>query len=236
MQRLMTALFASLLLSRVGLAAEAARPASRGSSPLASPIHSVVTADSPGARYIKSLTADQQKQLDKEGEILLGEQKADSGGSGTYGGYIRAVAIFHQNKKRVFELMTDTVTQALYLPHLTGATVMAHQPNGELTEFVLKIMWRTMKLHVQHWFYPEQSRSEWALDTTQANDIKAQEGYWQLFELGPDTTVGEYGTKVDTGLAVPAFIQNMFARADIPKALTAFRKYMDSNGKYRRDD
>ena len=75
---------------------------------------------------------------------------------------------------------------------------------------------------------------EWALDTSQKNDIKGQEGYWQLFELNANTTIAEYGTRVDTGIAVPRWVQNLFARADIPKALTAFRQYMDSNGTYRK--
>ncbi len=215
-------------------AAELTRPPARGSSPLASAVAATAApgTTTPGASYLASLTPDVQKKLQAENQALMGEEKADKG---SYGGYIRAVAIFKQSKKRVFELMTDTAAQALYLPHIDSATVEARPPNGELTQFILKFIWKSVKFHVQHWFYPEQSRSEWALDPSAANDIKGQEGYWQLFELGPDLTIGEYGTRIETGIAVPKFIQDIFARADIPKALTAFRKYMDSNGTYRRD-
>ncbi len=221
-------------LATNALAMDRIRPPARGSSPLASPAVATAAAgaQTPGATYLASLSPDVQKKVQAEGQALMGEEKQDKD---SYGGYIRAVAIFKQSKKRVFELMTDTAAQALYLPHLQSATVQARPANGELTEFVIKFLWQSVKIHVQHWFYPETSRSEWALDPTVPNDIKGQEGYWQLFELGPGLTIGEYGTRVETGISVPKFIQDMFARADIPKALTAFRKYMDSNGTYRRD-
>jgi hypothetical protein len=224
----------ALLVPFSSRAQEATRPPPHATSPLAVPIEtSAPGPESAGARYIKSLAPDVQKKLQAENQVLLGEEKADSA---TYGGYIRAVAIFHLPKKRVFDLMCDTATQALYLPHLVSANVDSKPANGELTRFALKFLWSNVKFRVQHWFYPEQSRSEWHLDTSVPHDIKAQEGYWQLFEMGPDVTVGEYGTRVETGMAVPKFISDMFARGDIPKALTAFRKYMDSDGKYRRED
>ena len=73
------------------------------------------------------------------------------------------------------------------------------------------------------------------LDSKKKSDIALQEGYWQLYKLDDNTTIGEYGTRVDTGVAVPSFVQNFLARKDIPKALTAFRKYIDSDGKYLGD-
>jgi hypothetical protein len=224
-----------ILLSATARAADDARPPARGSSPLACPITSsqVEAGEPAGVRYFHSLPEDLRKQVEKDGQAVMGEQKKDGG---TYGGYVRAVAIFRQSKQRVFELMRDTAAQALYLPHIQSATVVARPENGELTQFILKFIWKQVQFRVRHWFYPETSRSEWALDTSAPHDIRGQEGYWQLFEMGPDLTIGEYGTRVDTGLAVPQFIQDMFARADIPKALTAFRKYMDSGGTYRRQD
>jgi hypothetical protein len=53
-------------------------------------------------------------------------------------------------------------------------------------------------------------------------------------EMGPDTTIGEYGTRVDTGVAVPGWLQKILARNDIPGAMTGFRKYMDSGGTWRK--
>lgn len=210
------------------------RPTAKGSHPLAAAVD-VTRMDNgkyAGAAYFEALSPEMRKTLEKEGEVLMGDEAA---GSSTYGGYIRAVAIFKQPKKKVWELMVQPETQPLFLPHLVSANVAARPANGQSVDFVLKVMWSSFKYRVMHWDYPEQSRVEWALDGSVPHDVKSIEGYWQLFDLGPDTTIGEYGTRVDTGLAVPGWIQKMFAKSDIPKALTAFRKYMDSGGTWRRD-
>jgi hypothetical protein len=221
------------LFSAVALATDLSRPPPKGSSPQASAV-SVARYDgeSPGAAYLRALPPEERKTLDKEGQVLLEDDKSTDSG---FGGYIRAVAIFHQSKKRVFELMAAPDQQSLFMPHVVSSVPMQKPANGQLTEFTLKVMLSHYRFHTMHWFYPETSRLEWWLDTSQKNDIAGQEGYWQLFELTPDTTVGEYGTKIDTGIHVPKWLQNIFARGDIPDALKAFRKYMDSNGTWRKD-
>jgi hypothetical protein len=221
------------LCSVAALATDLTRPPAKGSSPLASSVAvAKYDGESPGAAYLRALPADERRELDKKGQVLLEDDKSTDSG---FGGYIRAVAIFHQPKKRVFELMAAPDQQSLFMPHVESSNPAQRPANGQLTDFTLKVMLSHFRFHTMHWFYPETSRLEWWLDTSQKNDIAAQEGYWQLFELTPDTTVGEYGTKIDTGIHVPRWLQNVFARGDIPDALTAFRKYMDSNGTWRKD-
>jgi hypothetical protein len=187
-----------------------------------------------GQIFLESLDPEIQKAVLKKGQTLLGEPKQTDNGS--YAGYIKAVAIFKQPKQRVWELMVVPTKQPLYLPRLTGASTVDKPANGELVEFKLGVLFSTYKFYTRHWFYPEQSRVEWALDPDKESDIALQEGYWQLYALDENTTIGEYGTRVDTGVAVPQFLQDFFAKKDIPTALTAFRAYMDSDGKFRRDD
>ena len=141
--------------------------------------------------------------------MLLADDKSTAG---SFGGYIRVVALFSLPKKRVWDLVTQPSLQILFMPHLVSSAIVSRTPEGETTDFVLKVLWVSVKIRVAHKFYADQSRLEWALDNSVKNDIKAQEGYWQFFELGPDKTIGEYGTRVDTGLAVPHFIQETLAR------------------------
>jgi hypothetical protein len=231
--RFRTATLVLVLTASTAWAGE--RPAAKGMSPLSSPVTTTRKDEGrfAGLAYFKSLPEDQRKELSAKGHILLSEDKS---GAGTFSGYIRAVAIFKQPKKRVFELMHEPTKQALYLPHLVSATTQTLAPNGELVEFAIKVMMSTYHYHTQHWFYPEQSRVEWTLDSASKNDIKVQDGYWQLFELSDGATIGEYGTRIETGLAVPKFVQDIFARDDIPKAMLAMRKYIDSNGTFRREE
>ena len=231
MRRLLVLSFALVCVSSI-VRADQSRPPQHGHSPLATDVTTVSTAGAfPGQAYYQSLPAEQRRQLDKDGQVLLGDDKSTDS---SMAGYIRAVAIFKQPKQRVFEMMSQPEMQALYLPHVVSSTPAARPANGELTDFDLKFVLSHFRFHVWHWFYPEQSRIEWWLDKSQKNDIKAQEGYWQLFALSPTTTIGEYGTRIDTDIAVPKWLADIFARSDIPNALIAFRRYMDSNGTWRK--
>jgi hypothetical protein len=233
---------ASLFLAAALLTAAAyaddlpARPAPKGIGKAATPVTTatLIGGKTEGQAFFDSLPVEMQRRLLKEGQALWGEQKETDKGS--YAGYIKAVAIFKQPKLRAWELMVVPTLQPLYLPRLTGAKTVDKPENGELVEFKLKVVFSKFKFYTRHWFYPEYSRVEWALDPKKKSDIALQEGYWQLYKLDDTTTIGEYGTRVDTGVAVPQFIQDFLARKDIPKALTAFRKYLDSNGTFRRDD
>jgi len=211
------------------------RPPSKGSSPLASTVleSRLVNGESEGKAYLRSLKPALRAQLEKDRQVLLTD---DQSTGKSFAGYIRALALFKQSKARTWALIAEPVKQPTYLPRLVGAKTLDTPPNGELVQFKLKIMFVNIVLHTRHWFYPEQSRVEWALDKSYKSDISTQEGYWQLFALTPDTVVGEYGTLVDTGVAVPHSIQDYLARKDIPGALEAFRAYIDSDGKFRRPE
>lgn len=231
---LLTALL--VLLYPLNVFAAAERPAPKGIGNMASPVTTTrnVNGLTEGAAYLATLKPDMRAALEKEGQVLFGEQKEGSGGS--YGGYIRAVAFFKQPKARAFSLIIEPSLQPLYLPRLVSATAVEQPTNGELDEFTLKVLIAKFVFRTRHWFYPEHSRVEWSLEKNWKNDIDAQDGYWQLYAVTPELTVGEYGTMIDTGIAVPGWVQDMLARKDIPKALTAFRKYINSDGKFRRDD
>ena len=77
---------------------------------------------------------------------------------------------------------------------------------------------------------------EWALDPAYDNDVKVASGFWQVFALDEKTSVGEYGTVVDIGLPVPDALQGYLTRKDLPAALDAFQKYIESGGTWRRPE
>ena len=222
------------LMLVLALEALPAAAAPKATHPLASPVTTLRMdgGQYAGQLYYQSLPADVREKLDKKGQVLLADDKSTAG---SFGGYIRVVALFSLPKRRVWDLVTQPSLQILFMPHLVSSAIVSRTPEGETTDFVVKVLWVSVKLRVAHKFYADQSRLEWALDNSVKNDIKAQEGYWQFFELGPDKTIGEYGTRVETGLAVPHFIQETLARHDIPGALTAFRNYVNSNGTWRRE-
>ena len=212
------------------------RPDPKELRPYASPAtgSKTVAGETEGALFLKSLSPEVRATLEKEGQVLLGDTKKGKGKS--YAGFIKAVALFKVSKARAYELIVEPVKQPLYLPRLVSAKSIDAPQNGENIQFHLKVLFTKIHFRTRHWFFPEYSRVEWKLDPKFENDIADQEGFWQLYSVSPDLTVGEYGTLIDTGMAVPASIQEFLARRDIPSALTAFRAYVDSDGKFRRDD
>jgi hypothetical protein len=237
MRRGRLALPVVLLVPAVALAAAEAlsRPAAKSTHALASAVDTLrdVGGFTEGASFLAGLDPALRETLERSGQVVDGRTDASSG---AYGGYIKAYALFRQPKKRTYELLVEPSRQLQYLPMLSLSNQVERVENGELTQFQIKVLFTTTNFRVRHWYYPETSRLEWLLDPAFKNDIRAQEGFWQLFALDPQTTVGEYGTRVDTGLAVPASVQDFFARRDIPKALAGTRHFVDSNGTWKRDD
>ena len=209
------------------------RPEPQERHAMASPVTETATIDgqTEGEAYLASMDPEERAELMEEGQVLINEDQTTED---SYAGYIRAVAIFHNSKERAYELITEPSMQPEYLPRLVEAEALHPTEYGETTRFHLRVMLNNIHFHVRHWYYPEISRVEWYLDKDYENDIQDQEGYWQLFAVSDEITVGEYGTRVDTGIAVPRRIQDFFARRDIPSALEAFRAYIDTDGEYRR--
>ena len=237
---LRAALGALLALAAAGLAATAVaatRPAQpRVTSPFSSPFgeQRVIDGQVEGQAFLASLPPELVTELKAKRRVLLPEAKAT--GDASMAGYIKAVALFSQPKARVCEMIAQPNTQVLFLPRLTASDTVSRDETGELTEFHLAVGLVTVKYRTQHWWWPQLSRFEWDLDPSYKNDVKVANGFWQIFALDETTSVGEYGTQVDTGLPVPDALQSYFARKDIPDALEAFQKYIDSGGAWRRPD
>lgn len=223
------------LLCWLPLVAAAGRPPARVVVPAASPVDTMRVADgrTEGAAFLAGLDPKLRTTLEKERLVVLGEPGA---AGGSFAGYVRAYVLFRQPKRRTFELLAEPSRQLQFLPRLTLAKAVERPQHGEVTRFRLEVMFTTTDFQVRHWFYPEASRLEWLLDPAFDNDIRAQEGFWQLYQVDAATTVAEYGSRVETGLPVPASLQDYFARRDIPLALAATRRFVDSGGTWRRDD
>jgi hypothetical protein len=201
----------------------------------ASPVSAagIVDGKPEGVAFLSTLSPELQAKLKTDKKVLLGEPDSSKG---SYGGLIKAVVLFNQSKPRVFELITQPSRQVTYLPRLTKSDTIWRSPFGELMDFNVKVLFVSMSFQTQHWYFPEYSRVEWLLNPEFDNDIAQQIGFWQLYAAGDNYTVAEYGTLVDTGIAIPQRIQESLARRDIPKALDHFQIYINSDGTWTRDD
>jgi len=191
-----------------------------------------------GELFLASLPAEQRKTLLRDGSVLYGEddKPASKSKDGGIKGFIKAVAIFNQPKQDTLALMTQPQKLVLFLDSLDKAQTVSRNDVGEITQFSVDFLWWEIDFWIQHWFYPELSRYDWYLDTKNFdNEIDGNKGFWQLYALDENRTVGEYGVYVDTGIPIPRRMFERIQRREIPKALDDFRKFIDSNGTYRKD-
>ncbi len=231
---------AAFLLAAASASADAAAAShERPAKPIeitryASPVSTagIVDGRPEGMAFLVTLSPELQSKLKADKKVLLSEPDSSKG---SYGGLIKAVVLFNQPKPRVFELITQPSRQVTYLPRLTKSDTVWRSPFGELIDFNVKVLFVSMSFQTQHWYFPEYSRIEWLLNPGHDNDLAQQLGFWQLYAAGDNYTVAEYGTLVDTGIAIPQRIQESLARRDIPKALDHFQIYINSNGTWTRD-
>ena len=75
-------------------------------------------------------------------------------------------------------------------------------------------------------------RISWQLDDTYPSQLRRVDGYWELFVMGDDQTLGRFGVQVDVG-PVPASLQEYATRRSIPKTMENARRWIDSDGRWR---
>jgi carbon monoxide dehydrogenase subunit G len=71
-------------------------------------------------------------------------------------------------------------------------------------------------------------------DTAKDNTIAAAEGEYRLYEVAPQRTLLVYRSYVDTGRAVPGFIQDYMAKKSVPNLLKAIKKRVESGGTWKK--
>lgn len=162
--------------------------------------------------------------------------KQDSGEGKNKKSLIKASLVFNQPIDKVWVLLKQTDRQKEYLPHLKEAQLIKANNEGNITQFMLKIMFFNVRYRVDHKFENNKYRLTWHLDPNYKNDIKELYGYYQLYKIDGTHTLARYGSRVDVGLLIPTFIEEALTRKDLPTALGNVKKWIDSDGKFKKNE
>ncbi len=177
--------------------------------------------DAPGARFLATLPVSARDAVRREGYALLDQKSAGGGPS-----LLRAVVRFDRPRDEVFALITQPSQQKTFLPHVEQSkTVGERTAEGEAIDMVVSFLF-TFRYRTQHWYYPDEHRMEWNLDTAGGDGLMEQFGFWQLYELDEKTTIAEYGTRIVARGALLNFLRSLGERGAIGDALEAFRKHV----------
>jgi hypothetical protein len=162
--------------------------------------------------------------------VLLEEVRPRSPGGGDF---FVAYVIFEQPLGRVFELLAQPTRQREYRPELEAMVVVARGEDELVVEQRMRVMFVPLVYRLRHRLDREAGRVSWALDPGFENSLRRVEGYWELFELDGDRTLGRFGTLVDVGPALPRSFQDVLTRRTVLRSVESCRRWVDSGGTWR---
>ncbi|MSP63086.1 MAG: hypothetical protein EXR72_22660 [Myxococcales bacterium] len=168
------------------------------------------------------------------GEVPTRTEAFTSAGGKSTGRGVGAIVI-DRSVAEVWTTLARFEDKADYIPRLEKAEVLEKKPSlvrvrmtidASVTTAVYTALFELdEKLHAIHW----------KLDMTAIdNTIADVDGGYNVFALDPARTLVVYRTFVDTGRAVPAFIQKYMSRRSIPDLLRAVKRRVESGGLWRR--
>ena len=97
----------------------------------------------------------------------------------------------------------------------------------------MKIMFMAIDYRLRTHFDWEGARIWWELDPAFDNHLESVEGFWELFDLDGQRTLGRFGTRVSVGPALPEWLQDYATRKNLPQTMEHVRRWIDSGGTYR---
>lgn len=176
-------------------------------------------ADTPGARYLSTLSETERLALKRDGRVIRDQQNISKG-------HLVAVVRFDRSMAEVYAVLSHPSDQASFLPNVTKSkTFGSRTDEAEQVDYEVSVLF-TVKFRTQHWYYPEQHRIEWCLDPTGEAGLQEQSGSWQLYKLDELTTVAEYTTRVVVRSSIFNAFRGLGERGGLTESLQATRKHV----------
>jgi hypothetical protein len=166
-------------------------------------------------------------RLLRDGLVVL--RNGEPGASARHPGFVEAYLLFEDPPDRVFALLADTRRQAEFRPELERIETVAALSDGSIEEHRLGVLFTQIAYRLRYQIDPESRRIDWSLDPGFANDVARIDGWWQLDEAEGSRTLARFGTRVEVGPALPAFLAELVTRKDLPHTLERCRAWVASN-------
>lgn len=144
-----------------------------------------------------------------------------------------AFVVFARARRSVVELILEPERQLEYRPELTSAEVVEEGVNERVDEHHMTILFTDVAYRLRYRRDPDTDRIDWSLDPSFENDLSRLDGFWEFFDLPGGRTLGRFGSRVDVGPALPAFLQERISRQTVIRTVENCRRWVDSGGTWR---
>lgn len=147
--------------------------------------------------------------------------------------YVAALVIFEQPLRRTLDLLFQTTRQIEYIPEIDDIVSIERDGTVSVDEHRLRIMFIRIDYRIRTRLDSETARIWWELDPDFDNDLHSLKGFWELYEMDRERTLGYFGTRVEVGPILPEFFQEVATRRQVPRIMKRVRHWVNSDGTYR---
>lgn len=155
--------------------------------------------------------------------------------SGKSAGRVFGAAVIDRPIAEVWAVISRYDDKAEYMPRLKEVTILGKLPDRVRCRMVVDASVTTARYTAWFVLDAKEHTIRWTLDKSVSdNTISDVEGEYKMFELEPGKTLVAYRTWVDSGKAVPRFIQDYMAKKSVPDLLKAVKQRVESGGTYKK--
>lgn len=165
-------------------------------------------------------------------KLVIMQERRESGTPS--GGFTVGLVIFEVPVADAFALLCQTERQIEYRPEVVGIETVERGPLGPVDEHRLKVLFRRYVYRLQYALEPQSHSLRWELAPGFEHDLERVSGFWELHALDEERTLGRFGSSVDVGPLVPAFLQDLISREKLPDVMERTRRWVDAEHRARR--
>jgi hypothetical protein len=184
---------------------------------------------------LKRFTPEQRQKLLSGQEVYEPklEDKSKNGGEKSFSA--AAMIVINAPVEQCFRMFCDFDKQYLFFPAITASRVLSRSENRVV--IFKELDYRVIKIKYTHILSidPKAHRVDFETDPKGENDINYSRGFFQFEKIDDNRTLFIYGlTKLDPGIKVPEFVQNYMSSRDLPKMAVNLKKWIESNGQWKK--
>jgi len=187
-----------------------------------------------GETVLEKLTKSERKQLES-GKVVFRSVKSKTP-DGELVGSGQAMAYIKAPIDRCWEIFCHFEKSHEYFPHQFYTEVLEFSPTSVLVKKKFFFFIKKINYYVRYDLDPANYRIDYRMEKGRENDIKDTAGYFIFEKVDDNTTLFVFTvTMLETGYAVPYFIEKPLTQRSLPGQVENVRKRIESGGVWKKD-
>ena len=187
-----------------------------------------------GTGFAASPLDEQEWKRLEQGEVLVTDTSV-TGQDGVKRLRGTAVAIVDTPPQAVWETIMDHDRFGEFMPSVDACRIVEDNGRTRVVFYELKIAWTEITYYLKLHYDPETWHVDGALDKSRPNKIADTQVTWDLEPLdGGTRTRVTYSVYLDSGRFMPAFVERLLSKRQLPSVLESVRNRAVSGGTWKK--